>query len=123
MSYIDQKYISLASSSLQLFKKKKANLYNFRCPYCGDSQKKKSKARGYIFLVKNDYVYKCHNCGMGRTFTNFLKDQNKLLYDQYIMERYSAGLTGRGSQTPDLVIPDSKPVFRKKGKAVSRIDQ
>ena len=74
MSYIDQKYISLASASLQLFKKKKADLYNFRCPYCGDSQKKRNKARGYIFLVKNDYVYKCHNCGMGRTFTNFLKD-------------------------------------------------
>jgi len=118
MSYIDQKYISLVSSSLQLFKKKKANLFNFRCPYCGDSKKKKNKARGFIFQVKNDYVYKCHNCGMGRTFTNFLKDQNKMLYDQYIMERYSAGLTGRGSQTPDPVILDSKPVFKKKDKPI-----
>ncbi len=114
MSYIDIKYISLASPGLLKFEKKKEGLYNFRCPYCGDSKKKKNKARGYIFKVKNDFVYKCHNCGVGRTFTNFLKDQNKLLHDQYIMERYSVGLTGKGTTTPDPVILDSKPVFKKK---------
>ncbi len=114
MSYIDTKYISLASTGLLKFEKKKEGLYNFRCPYCGDSRKKKNKARGYIFKVKNNYVYKCHNCGIGRTFTNFLKDQNRALHDQYVMERYSAGHTGKGSQTPDPVFPDSKPVFKKR---------
>ena len=34
------------------------------------------------------------------------------------MERYSAGHTGRGSQTPDPVIPVSKPVFKKKDKPI-----
>ena len=114
MSYIDAKYVSLASSGLDRFSQKKKDLYNFRCPYCGDSQKKKNKARGYIFRVKNDYVYKCHNCGVGRTFTNFLKDQNKILYDQYIMERYSAGLTGKNTQTLDPVFDFKEPVFKKK---------
>jgi len=50
--YIDQKYLLLASSQLQGFKKKGNYVYNFRCPYCGDSQKSKSKARGFFFLKK-----------------------------------------------------------------------
>lgn len=101
MSYIDIKYINLVSPQLQLFSKKKSDLYNFRCPYCGDSQKHKNKARGYFFKKKNDTVFKCHNCGVGRTFTNFLKDHSPLLYDQYVLERYKEGLTGKGSQTPN----------------------
>ena len=114
MSFIDVKYIDLVSPQLLKYTKKKEGLYNFRCPYCGDSQKKKNKCRGYIFRVKNDYVYKCHNCGIGRTFTNFLKDQNKLLYQQYVMERYRDGLTGKGSNTPNPVFEFDKPTFTKK---------
>jgi len=55
-------------------------------------------------------VFKCHNCGVGRTFTNFLKDQNSMLHDQYIMERYKEGLTGKGSQTanPDFNFQEPK---------------
>jgi transcription elongation factor Elf1 len=105
MNFIDIKYINFISSQLQLFSKKKSDLYNFRCPYCGDSQKYKNKARGYLFKKKNDMVFKCHNCGVGRTFTNFLKDQNPMLHDQYVMERYKEGLTGKGSQTAN---PDFK---------------
>lgn len=113
MSYIDVKYISMASASLQRFERKKDGLYNFRCPYCGDSQKRKDKARGYLFKVKNDYVYKCHNCGVGRTFTNFLKDNNQMLHDEYVMERYRDGLTGKNTQTKSPKIEFSKPVFKK----------
>jgi predicted RNA-binding Zn-ribbon protein involved in translation (DUF1610 family) len=113
MSFIDVKYIALVSSHLLRFEKKKEGLYNFRCPYCGDSQKRQDKARGYLFKVKNDYVYKCHNCGVGRTFTNFLKDQNSTLHEQYIMERYKEGLTGKNTQTKDPEFKFSKPVFTK----------
>ena len=88
MSFIDSKYIGLVSARLEKFKRVKNNLYNFRCPYCGDSQKYKNKARGYIYQSKNDHNYKCHNCGASRSFTNFLKDMDTLLYDQYVMERY-----------------------------------
>ena len=116
MSFIDAKYITLVSSRLNKFSRKKEGLYNFRCPYCGDSQKKKNKCRGYIFRMKNDYVYKCHNCGVGRTFTNFLKDQDILLHDQYIMERYREGLTGKNSQTPSPKFDFKKPVFKTKKK-------
>ena len=44
MDIIDSKYIGLVSSRLDRFKKVKANLYNFRCPICGDSQRHKNKA-------------------------------------------------------------------------------
>jgi transcription elongation factor Elf1 len=114
MSYIDAKYISLVSPQLEKFTKKKDSLYNFRCPYCGDSQKHKNKTRGYIFKIKNDFVFKCHNCGVGRTFTNFLKDNCVQLYNQYIMERYREGLTGKNTQTKNPDFNFTKPEFRKR---------
>ena len=38
MDLVDSKYIGLVSSRLQKFKRVKPDLYNFRCPICGDSQ-------------------------------------------------------------------------------------
>ena len=61
------------SCLLENFSSKRNNLYNFRCPYCGDSQKNKNKARGFLYQVKSDTAYKCHNCGKSTTFTRFLK--------------------------------------------------
>ena len=116
MSFIDTKFINLVSPQLDKFKRQRDGVYNFRCPYCGDSQKHKNKARGYLFQMRSDYVFICHNCGVGRTFTNFLKDHNSFLHDQYVMERYRSGLTGKNTQTakPDLTEP--RPVFRKQNK-------
>lgn len=114
MSYIDSKYIGLVSSRLEKFKQVKNNLYNFRCPYCGDSQKYKNKARGYIYESKNDHNYKCHNCGVSRSFTNFLKDLDSSLHSQYVMERYKNGLTGKRSNTPEPKFSFNKPSFSKR---------
>lgn len=114
MSYVDLKYVSLISPQLQKFTKKKDSLYNFRCPYCGDSKKHQNKTRGYIYKVKNDLVFKCHNCGVGRTFTNFLKDNCVHLYNQYVMERYREGLTGKNTQTADPDFSFTKPEFKKR---------
>ena len=111
MSYLDSKYISLVSVQLEKFERKNSKTYNFRCPYCGDSRKYKNKARGYFFQVKNDFVYKCHNCGVGRTFTNFLKDQSPMLHDQYVLERYKEGLTGKGTQTANPKFNFQEPKF------------
>ena len=113
MSYLDVKYIQLVSPRLTLFTKKKADLFNFRCPYCGDSQKRKNKARGYLFKIKNDFVYKCHNCGLGRTLSNFLKDQDSFLHDQYIMEKFKEGRTGKGTTVPNPKFNFKEPKFRK----------
>jgi transcription elongation factor Elf1 len=125
MSYIDVKYIQLVSPQLQKFSRKKDSLYNFRCPYCGDSKKRQDKARGYIFKVKNDFVFKCHNCGVGRTFTNFLKDNCSHLYNQYILERYKEGLTGKNTQTKNPDFNFKKPEFtlKKNGIDLEKISE
>ena len=114
MSFIDVKYARLVGSRLDRFKEKKSTLYNFRCPYCGDSQKQKSKARGYFFEKGSDLIYKCHNCGVGRTLGNFLKDQARDLYDQYVMERYRDGLTGKGTRVAEPSfsnVTTTKPLY------------
>ena len=112
MSFLDTKYIQLVSPQLSKFVRKNDRTYNFRCPYCGDSKKYRNKARGYFFKIKNDFVFKCHNCGVGRTFTNFLKDQSPMLHDQYVMERYKEGLTGKNTQTASPKFDFKTPVFK-----------
>ena len=114
MSYLDTKYINLASASLQKYKKVKNGLWTFRCPYCGDSKKNKNKTRGYIFQVKGDHVFKCHNCGVTRSFSNFLKDHVPHVYDEYVMERYKEGTIGGNVPKPDLTQFISKPKFDKR---------
>ena len=114
MSYLDTKYINLASASLQKYKKVKNGLWTFRCPYCGDSKKNKNKTRGYIFSVKGDHVFKCHNCGITRSFSNFLKDNVPHVYDEYVMERYKEGTIGKNVPKPDLTQFVHTPKFEKR---------
>ena len=82
MDLVDSKYINLVSSRLQKFKRVKPDLYNFRCPICGDSKKNKSKTRGYLYTIKADVNFKCHNCGSSMTFSNFLKNIDTTMHKQ-----------------------------------------
>ena len=95
MDLIDSKYISLLSARLDKFKKVKNDLYNFRCPICGDSQKHKNKARGYFYSIKNNTNYKCHNCGASLSFANFLKQLDPTLHKKFVMEKFKGGFAGR----------------------------
>ena len=116
MDLIDSKYIGLVSSRLQKFKRVKADLYNFRCPICGDSQKHKNKARGYFYQVKINTNFKCHNCGASMSFSNFLKQIDSTLHKQFVMEKFTEGYAGRKGasavEAPELKF--TKPVFTKK---------
>ena len=114
MDLIDSKYISLVSSRLQKFKKVKPDLYNFRCPICGDSQKHKNKARGYFYVVKNNTNYKCHNCGASLSLNNFLKHIDTTLYKQYTMEKFKEGHTGKNFVADEPVFNFKKPIFNNK---------
>ena len=119
MDFIDVKYINLISHRLPKFKKVKNNLYNFRCPICGDSQKNKNKARGYLYQVKNNTNFKCHNCGINISFNNFLKELDSTLYKEYSFDKFKEGHTGKNFvvDTPQKVLEiskESKPVFKKK---------
>ena len=106
-SYIDLKFINDLQSRLNLFKKKGDYLFNFRCPHCGDSQKNKTKARGFFYRVKNDMFFKCHNCGTGQSLANFIKFIDPKLYDQYLLERYKRS----APSTPKPTFTNFKPVF------------
>ena len=114
MDIIDSKYIGLVSSRLQKFKRVKADLFNFRCPICGDSQKHKNEARGYFYQVKTNTNYKCHNCGASMSFNNFLKQIDSTLHKQYTMEKFKEGFTGRNFVVDEPKLEFTKPVFRKK---------
>ena len=121
MDFIDVKYIQLISSRLQKFKKVKPHLYNCRCPICGDSQKNKSKARGYFYRVKNNTNYKCHNCGLNISFNNFLKQFDEPTHKQYVFEKFKESKTGKGfvTESPEDIfskVNTSKPTFKKKVK-------
>jgi|TARA_B100000902_G_scaffold356409_1_gene370057 GTPase SAR1 family protein len=113
MDLIDSKYIGLVSSRLQKFKRVKADLYNFRCPICGDSQKHKNKARGYFYQVKTNTNFKCHNCGASLSLNNFLKQIDSVLHKQYTMEKFKEGFTGKNFVVEEPILEFTKPVFKK----------
>jgi transcription elongation factor Elf1 len=95
MLMTDLDYIHSVSHKLRNFKKKKDYLYNFSCPLCGDSSKKKTKARGYLFRVKDMMLYRCHNCGVSTTFGKLLEKLDAEVYKQYILSRYKNGESKR----------------------------
>jgi len=114
MDLIDSKYISLVSARLQKFKRVKSDLYNFRCPICGDSQKNKNKARGYLYAVKANTNFKCHNCGASMSFNNLLKKLDSSLHGRYTLEKYKTGVTGKNFVVDEPEFVFEKPKFAKK---------
>lgn len=91
--YVDRKYIGLIQYRLEGFVQKKPDLYNFRCPFCLDSKKSKTRMRGYIYKLKKveAYAYKCQNCGMSISFGHLLESIDGTAYKQYVLEKYVQG--------------------------------
>ena len=114
MNLVDSKFIGILSARLEKFKKVKNNLYNFRCPICGDSKKNKSKTRGYLYNVKADINFRCHNCGASMTFSNFLKQLDPVIHKQYVFERFKNNSTGRGTVVEEPTFNFETPKFKKK---------
>ena len=114
MDHVDSKFIGLISPRLQKFKRVKSDLYNFRCPICGDSQKNKSKTRGYLYGVKADVNYRCHNCGASMTLSTFLKTLDPVIHKQYVFERFKGGKTGRGTVVEEPKFDFKPPQFAPK---------
>jgi len=114
MDLVDSKFIGLVSSRLEKFKRVKPNLYNFRCPICGDSKKNKSKTRGYLYVVKANTNYKCHNCGASMSLNNFLKQVDPVVHKQYILEKFKSGHTGRNFVADEPTFTFEVPKFKTK---------
>ena len=114
MDHVDSKYIGLISPKLQRFKRVKPDLYNFRCPICGDSKKNKSKTRGYLYAVKANVNFKCHNCGASMSLNNFLKTVDPYVHKQYTFEKFKDGHTGRNFVAEEPKFNFEPPKFKPK---------
>lgn len=114
MDFVDVKYINLVSLKLDKFKKIKNNLYNFKCPICGDSKKSSNKARGFLYQVKNNTNYKCHNCGISISFNNFLRKVDINIHKQYTFEKFKENRTGKNFVAEEPKFVFEKPVFSDK---------
>ena len=114
MDHVDSKFIGLLSPRLEKFKRVKADLYNFRCPICGDSKKNRNKTRGYLYAVKANTNFKCHNCGTSMSFNNFLKAVDPTVHKQYTLEKFKDGHTGRNFVIDEPKFEFKAPIFNQK---------
>jgi hypothetical protein len=88
MQWIDVKYIGALAPRLAMFARKDDNIWNMRCPLCGDSRKSKTKARGYILGKGGKFMYTCHNCNVSMPFGRFLEQVDPAAYEQYRRETF-----------------------------------
>ncbi len=105
----DLSFIHRITHRFEKFQRKSDYLFNVRCPLCGDSQKNKSKMRGYIYRKINDLFYKCHNCGSGMSIGNLIKQLDGTIYKEYLLEKYKSGeLGGANTRTTVFQIPTTR---------------
>ena len=122
MRWLDTQYIGLVSGRLRNFKRKSDSLWNFSCPFCGDSEKQQKRARGYIYFAKDKLQYTCHNCGITRSVPNLIKHLDLFLYDEYrkelLVERHTY------NNPIDSIVFD-KPIFYDTGqlKTLKKVSQ
>lgn len=128
--YNDQKYINLISPQLVGFTRKKDYLYNFRCPFCGDSREKKQKKRGYVYRKTNGLFYMCHNCGTSTTLGNLIKFVSPAVHKEYLMDEYKDSQNGRvrsnkGNLEKLRKVKSAKPDFssRKKDEKLNKFEK
>ena len=113
MLWLDVSYLKQVSYKLRNFKEKQiGKLFNFSCPICGDSSKKATKARFYMFEHKNHLVGKCHNCQASISFGKLLKELDYNLYERYVYDRYKNGAKHQDTLKPGF----EESLFKPKAK-------
>ena len=126
MNLVDLKYAGILSTRLERYSVKANTPYraNCRCPICGDSQKNKHKARGWILEKDNSAIYYCHNCGASMGLRNFLKHIDGNLYNEYVVDI----ALEKGYKTREVAkikpldkLTTSRPKFTKKGSPLLKI--
>lgn len=97
--FLEHKYVGLLSPRLDRFVRKSGSLYNFRCPFCGDSSRNERKLRGYIYQKGNNLKFFCHNCNKSTHFPEMMKELDARLYGDYVLEKIKA----QGGKLPEYV--------------------
>lgn len=125
MDWLEAKYIGLVSNRLRNYKRKSATLFNFSCPFCGDSESDRKKARGYVFTKKGSTMFHCHNCGLTHNFSNFLKNLDYQLYSEFNLERLKDEKPKEQIELEEFVNKMKAPVFLKSGplKGLKKVSQ
>lgn len=125
MDWLISKYIGIVSSRLEKFKRKGPNLYNFRCPICGDSGVSKSKARAYIYEKSGKLNFHCHNCNATMSAKNFIKMLDQNAYNEMQLERLQDQKSPAQIEYEEFVEKLKKPVFLKSGplKGLKKVSQ
>tara|TARA_R110000868_G_scaffold82117_3_gene232027 strand:- start:547 stop:1572 length:1026 start_codon:yes stop_codon:yes gene_type:complete len=102
IDFVDIQYAQHLSGRLDRFRITNRHPYkiNFRCPICGDSQKNKSKARGWLLERDNNLFFYCHNCGESHNFGNFLKAVDPMAYNNYVADKF----VGNANTTPKAAV-------------------
>ena len=111
--FVEIKYLNLLSPRLQKFARKKDFLWNFRCTYCGDSTRNKNKARGFVFQVKGDLIFKCHNCGISVPLGKLIQDLDPQLYKEYQLEKFQNTNKPRVDMRKVKRVVSTRPTFKK----------
>ena len=111
----DLSFLHRIQHMLPLFKQTGNNLYNCRCPLCGDSKTKPNVKRGYLYKnnTKDALSYKCHRCNEAMSFHFLLKTLDPALYKEYNMEsmkahRHTASKRQKKKPKPQLEITYTK---------------
>ena len=128
MNLVDLKYCGFLSVRLERFKVKQNSPYkaNFRCPLCGDSQKTKSKTRGWLIEKDNTALYHCFNCGASHPLWRLLKLTDVGMYNDYVVDSkldkvsYQQYVSKPDVKPIDTIV-NPVPAFRKTGSHLLRI--
>ena len=125
MDWLAHKYIGIVSTRLEKFKRRGSNLYNFRCPVCGDSETNHNKARGYIYQKEGKMMFHCHNCGSTMGIPKFIKMLDQNLYNEYMLEKLQDSKTPEQNEYESFVEKMKPPVFMKSGplKGLKKVSQ
>ena len=125
MDWLENKYLMLVSGRLEKFKRKSGNVFNFRCPLCGDSETHKNKSRGYIYEKQGKSLFHCHNCTATMGVPNFIKSIDQNLYNEMQMEKMRGLKSPEQTDLEAFVDKMKKPVFMKSGplKSLKKVSQ
>lgn len=103
MSFLlDSKYALFIGGRLEKFRQVRRNVWNCRCPMCGDSAKRKNIRRFFIYqpvvngMLQDRLSVACHNCGYAKPFGAFLHEFDGAMFGEYKMEKFrdnNAGMT------------------------------
>lgn len=112
MLYIARRYADQLSRQFANVKQVSSYPYvlNFRCCYCGDSKKKQTKKRAYIYEKSGKLGFHCHNCGKQLPFYSFIKEQNYSLFLEMKLEMMS-GNSDPSFQTRTRLIRERPSTF------------